>query len=59
MNRFVGVGLSVLVNAALLVALQLNGNAQQAAPRGEVHVTQLDAQPSEVSRDWMFAETRA
>jgi hypothetical protein len=59
MNRFVGVALSVLVNAALLALLQLDGNAQQAAPQGEVHITQLDAQPSEVSRDWMFAETRA
>ena len=59
MNRIAGVGLSVLVNAALLAALQLDGNAEQAAPQGEVHVTQLDAQQPEVSRDWLLVETRA
>lgn len=59
MNRVVGVGLSVLVNVALLAGLQLNGNAEQAAPQGEVHITQLDAQQPEISRGRLFAETRA
>lgn len=59
MNRVVGVSLSVLVNAALFAGLQLDGNAEQAAPQGEVHITQLDAEQPEVSRDRLFAETRA
>jgi hypothetical protein len=58
MNRVLGVGLSVLVNVALFAGLQLNGNVQQAAPQGEVHITELDAK-SNVSRDWLLAETRA
>lgn len=59
MNRLAGLGLSVLVNAALFAGLQLNGNAQQAAPAGEVHITQLDAEKPEALRDWLLAETRA
>jgi hypothetical protein len=59
MNKVIGVGLSVLVNAALLVALQWNDHAQHAAPSGEVQVTQLDAQQPDISRDWLLAQTRA
>jgi hypothetical protein len=59
MIRIAGAGLSLLINAALLVALQWNGNVEQAAPSGEVQVTQVDASQREVSRDLLFAQTRA
>jgi hypothetical protein len=59
MNRIAGVGLSVLVNAAVLAVLQWNGNVEQAAPPGEVQVTELDSSQREVVRDLLLAETRA